>query len=138
MKHITRLKKLREKEEKTIVKKASFEIPLEFLDLDSGDSINFFVRTVNNKPWYCIKHEHPWEASTFYDGSDFARACSIYKQLLMTFSTISSAESFAKSVPSLANKIEKFYTDSESTRDKFQEYHNLIQKSPKYLGFNDF
>lgn len=136
MERITRLRKLREKEEKKIVKQASFEIPLEFISLGSGDSINFIARTVNNKPWYSIKHEHSWESSSFYDGPDFTRACNIYKELLMSFGSISMAEKFVKSIPSLANKINGYY--EKPNNSKFQEYHNLIQKSPKFLGFNDF
>lgn len=136
MERTTRLRKLKEKEEKKIVKTASFEIPLEYLALNSGDTINFSARTVNNKPWYSIKHEHSWESSSFYDGPDFNRACHIYKELLMSFGSISMAEKFVKSVPTLASKIEKYYSQPE--RSKFQEYHNLIQKAPKYLGFNDF
>lgn len=136
MKHITRLRKLREKEIKQITKVASTYIPLDHIVLNSGDYIDFNARTVNNKPWYQIKQEFNWDTSSYYDGPDFQRACEVYKELLMSFKSISAAESFVKSIPHLSSKIEKYY--EVSNLSKFQEYHNLIQKSPKFLGFNDF
>lgn len=130
----TRLKKLKEKEDMKMTKTASYSMSLDSMSLSSGDLIELNLRYVNNKPWYQIKHEHEWESSSFYDGPDSKRAFQLYSDLLCSFKNISSAEKFVKSIPMLLEKINKF-SEQANTSGRFQDYHNLIQKKPSFLGF---
>lgn len=129
----TRLRRLRENENTRMTKTASYSMTLDSMSLTSGDLIELTLRYVNNKPWYQIRHEHDWESSSFYDGPDSKRAFQLYSDLLCSFKNISSAEKFVKSIPNLIERINKF--SDNSTNTKFQDYHNLIQKKPSFLGF---
>jgi hypothetical protein len=101
--------------------------------LKSGDVVGISVRTVNWKPWFQVYLEYgAGEASSFYDGPDKDKAFRMYMDILTAFKGVSEAEKFKKSIPQYDDMIEKSF--AHPTR----EYHNLIMKSPKFLGINDF
>lgn len=137
MEHFTRLKKLRKEKINQMSKTASSsEYILDYIVLKSGDTIELSVRVVNGKPWYQVSHNYEWGNSSYYDGDNYEKAFQIYYQLLLTFKSITEAENFIKSTPVLLEKVKKFF--NTENRIRFQEYHNVIQKSPKFLGITDF
>lgn len=130
---MSRLKKVNKLQDKNngLNKTASASLTLESSNLKSGDVIGISARVVNWKPWFQVFLEYEAGASSsFYDGPDIDRAFKMYGDVLLAFKGIGEAEKFRKSRGKYEDQIGKLV----QTRD--MKYHNLILKSPKFLGFD--
>lgn len=112
-------------------KTASPSIYLESSVLKSGDVIGISARVVNWKPWFQVYLQYDAGAySSFYDGPDMERAFSMYSDVLLAFKGVHEAERFRKSRGKYEDKIGQLVSNRDT------QYHNLILKSPKFLGFD--
>lgn len=128
---MSRLKKLNKNQNNRLSKTASASLTLESSILKSGDVIGISARVVNWKPWFQVFLEYDAGASSsFYDGPDMDRAFKMYSDVLLAFKGVGEAERFRKAKGKYEDQIGKLV----QTRDT--QYHNLILKSPKFLGFD--
>ena len=117
-----------------MIKTSSYLMDLDSSILKSGDVVGISVRIVNWKPWFQVYLEYDvGTSSSFYDGPDMDKAFRMYMDVLMALKGVTETERFKKQIPFFKAQIEK---DLENENKK--EYHNLILKSPKFLGINDF
>lgn len=134
MSRLRKLKRYEEKEKTMMVKTSSYEMDLDNCILKSGDVIGISVRIVNWEPWFQVYLEYDAGASSsFYDGPDMDKAFRMYMDVLIAFKGVSETERFKKQIPFYKNQIEKSVENGNK-----KEYHNLILKTPKFLGINDF
>lgn len=125
------MSRLRRIKKKVITKTASNMLILDSTILKSGDTIGISARIVNWKAWYNVYLEYDaGSSSSFYDGEDFDKAIKMYTEMLIAFKGVSVAEEFSRSRNILEKKVNQLVGMKETT------YHNLILKSPKFLGFD--
>jgi hypothetical protein len=119
-----------------LVKTALLFETLDDITLDSGDSIEFQVRVLANRPWFCIIHGYPFSSSSYYDGSDFDRACDIYEELLIAFKGVRIAEQFKKSIPLFKKKIMDL--NEEKKNIDREDNYQALKRDPLFLGIDQF
>jgi hypothetical protein len=129
---MSRLRKINNKIKMS--KTASTHMHISSFILKSGDVIGISARTVNWKPWYQVFLEYDQgAASSFYDGPDQSKAFQYYMDLLTAFKGVSEAEAFRKHIPQYQHKLIHL-----ERKPQDQEYHNLLMRTPKFLGVSDW
>lgn len=133
---MSRLKKIKDRESigKSLYRTAGSHMYLSSFILKSGDVIGISARMVNWKPWYQVFLEYDVAtSSSFYDGPDEEKAFQYYMDLLTAFKGVSEAEKFKKQIPEYQHKMKWLYRNPSE-----EQYHNLLMKTPKFLGVNDW
>ena len=121
-----------------MIKKSSIYHYLDSFSLKSGDSINFEIKILANRPWFDITQDQQFTTSSYYDGPDLERAMDIYTELLLAFKGAAKADEFRKSQPNLMVKIKKIIKEQKNLIID-DVYDNFTLKSkPLFLGINDF
>lgn len=109
---------------------------LDHMILNSGDMISFEVKLLNNKPWYNIYHESPFNKAAYYDGSDFERANELYLELTLAFKGIKKAEAVGRLKSNFLYKVQTL--EKEKNRNINSDLYNSLKRDPLFLGINEF
>ena len=67
----------------------------------SNDCISFKIDNVNNKPFYSINQQSPYNTFCFYSGFNKQDAIDLYYNLLLAFEDLQSAENFLTNIKKL-------------------------------------
>lgn len=112
-------------------------IIMDSMFLNSGDVITLECKLLNNKPWYNIIQESPFNKSSFYDGNNFDRCLQLYSELNLAFKGVKKSEEIIKRKSEFEKKIESLKNDYNNLYNKSDMYFSL-KSNPLFLGMSDF